>query len=62
MGLQYADIDDAVLLTLQNLIKKGAFLDLQTDLTGVTRGISRRRSTTTTALVPSRCTRRMEPQ
>jgi len=32
MGLQYADIDDAVLLTLQNLIKKGAFLDLQTDL------------------------------
>ncbi len=32
MGLQYADIDDAVLLTHQNLIKKGAFLDLQTDL------------------------------
>ncbi len=31
--LQYADIDDAVLLTQQNLVKKGAFLDLQTDLT-----------------------------
>lgn len=32
MGLQYADIDDAVMLTYQNLVKKGAFLDLQTDL------------------------------
>ena len=30
--LQYADIDDAVLLTQQNLVKRGAFLDLQTDL------------------------------
>jgi len=33
MTIQYADIDDAVLLTQENLIKKGAFLDLQTDLT-----------------------------
>lgn len=33
MTLQYADIDDAVLLTQENLVKKGAFLDLQTDLT-----------------------------
>jgi len=32
MGLQYADIPDAVLLTQQNLIKRGAFVDLQTDL------------------------------
>ncbi|MFH1685593.1 MAG: hypothetical protein ABH983_04775, partial [Candidatus Micrarchaeota archaeon] len=32
MTLQYADIDDAVLLTQQNLIKRGAFTDLQTDL------------------------------
>ncbi|MCP4899991.1 MAG: phage major capsid protein [bacterium] len=32
MTLQYADIDDAVLLTQQNLVKRGAFLDLQTDL------------------------------
>lgn len=32
MGLQYADIDDAVLLTQQQFIKKGSFLDLQTDL------------------------------
>jgi len=32
MSLAYADIDDAVLLTQQNLIKRGAFLDLQTDL------------------------------
>jgi hypothetical protein len=32
MGIQYADIDDAVLLTQQNLVKRGAFLDLQTDL------------------------------
>jgi hypothetical protein len=31
--LQYSDIDDAVLLTQQNLVKRGAFLDLQTDLT-----------------------------
>jgi hypothetical protein len=27
MGIQYADIDDAVLLTQQNLVKRGAFLD-----------------------------------
>ena len=33
MTIQYADIDDAVLLTQENLIKRGAFLDLQTDLT-----------------------------
>lgn len=33
MGLQFSDIDDAVLLTQNNLIKRGAFLDLQTDLT-----------------------------
>ncbi len=32
MTIQYADIDDAVLLTQQNLVKRGAFLDLQTDL------------------------------
>jgi len=32
MTLQYSDIDDAVLLTQENLVKKGAFLDLQTDL------------------------------
>jgi len=31
--LQYADIDDAVIATQENLVKKGAFLDLQTDLT-----------------------------
>ncbi|KKL88877.1 hypothetical protein LCGC14_1920320 [marine sediment metagenome] len=31
--LQFADIDDAVLATYQNLVKKGAFLDMQTDLT-----------------------------
>jgi hypothetical protein len=31
--MQFSDIDDAVLLTQQNLIKRGAFLDLQTDLT-----------------------------
>ncbi len=31
--LQYKDIDDAVLLTQQNLIERGAFLDMQTDLT-----------------------------
>lgn len=33
MGLQYADIDDAVLMTQNNLIKRGAFVDMQTDLT-----------------------------
>jgi hypothetical protein len=33
MAIQYADIDDAVLLTQENLVKRGAFLDLQTDLT-----------------------------
>lgn len=33
MALQFADIDDAVLLTQNNLIKKGAFVDMQTDLT-----------------------------
>ncbi len=33
MTLQYADIDDAVLLTQENLVSRGAFLDLQTDLT-----------------------------
>ena len=32
MTLQYADIDDAVLETQEHLIKRGAFLDLQTDL------------------------------
>ena len=32
MTIQYADIDDAVMLTQENLIKKGAFLDMQTDL------------------------------
>ncbi len=32
-ALQYADIDDAVIATMENLVKKGAFLDLQTDLT-----------------------------
>lgn len=32
MTLQYADIDDAVLSTQQNFVKKGAFTDLQTDL------------------------------
>lgn len=32
MTLQYADIDDAVLLTQDMLIKRGAFVDLQTDL------------------------------
>lgn len=31
--MQYADIDDAVLLTQENLVNRGAFLDLQTDLT-----------------------------
>lgn len=33
MTLQYADIDDAVNLTQQNLVKRGAFVDMQTDLT-----------------------------
>ena len=33
MTLQYSDIDDAVLLTQQNFVKKGAFVDMQTDLT-----------------------------
>ncbi len=33
MGLQFADIDDAVIATQQNFVKKGAFTDLQTDLT-----------------------------
>lgn len=32
MGLQFDQIDDAVLLTQQQFIKRGAFLDLQTDL------------------------------
>jgi len=32
LSLVYADIDDAVLLTQQNLIKRGAFVDLSTDL------------------------------
>jgi len=32
MGLTYDQIDDAVLLTQQKLIKRGAFVDLQTDL------------------------------
>jgi hypothetical protein len=32
MSLSFNEIDDAVLLTQENLIKKGAFLDLQTDL------------------------------
>ncbi len=31
-SLAYSDIDDAVLLTQQNLIKRGAFVDMQTDL------------------------------
>lgn len=32
MSLQFTDVDDAVLLTQEALIKRGAFLDLQTDL------------------------------
>ena len=32
MTIQYADIADAVLLTQQNLVKRGAFTDMQTDL------------------------------
>ncbi len=33
MGLTYSQIDDAVLLTQNKLIKRGAFVDMQTDLT-----------------------------
>jgi hypothetical protein len=33
MTLQYGDIADAALLTQQLLIKRGAFVDMQTDLT-----------------------------
>jgi len=33
MGIAFADIDDAVLETQTKFIKKGAFLDLQTDIT-----------------------------
>jgi hypothetical protein len=33
MTIQYSDIDDAVLLTQEKLVQRGAFLDLQTDLT-----------------------------
>lgn len=33
MGLAFSQIDDAVLLTQNNFIKKGAFVDMQTDLT-----------------------------
>jgi hypothetical protein len=33
MGLQFNQIDDAVLLTQNRLIKRGAFIDMQTDLT-----------------------------
>lgn len=32
MGLAFSDIDDAVLLTQQQFVKRGAFLDMQTDL------------------------------
>jgi len=32
MSLAFSEIDDAVLLTQENLIKRGAFLDMQTDL------------------------------
>jgi hypothetical protein len=32
MGIPFHEIDDAVLATQENLIKKGAFVDLQTDL------------------------------
>ncbi|KKK67907.1 hypothetical protein LCGC14_2949370, partial [marine sediment metagenome] len=31
-GLQFSDIDDAVISTQANFVKKGAFTDLQTDL------------------------------
>ena len=33
MTIQYANIDDAVLLTQEQLVQRGSFLDLQTDLT-----------------------------
>lgn len=33
MGIPYGEIDDAVLLTQNKLIKRGAFTDMQTDLT-----------------------------
>jgi hypothetical protein len=33
MGIMFNQIDDAVLLTQEKLIKRGAFLDMQTDLT-----------------------------
>jgi len=33
MGLAYSEIDDAVLLTQNLLVKRGAFVDMQTDLT-----------------------------
>lgn len=33
MGIPFNQIDDAVLLTQNNLIKRGAFVDMQTDLT-----------------------------
>ena len=33
MGLAYSEIDDAVLLTQNQLVRRGAFVDLQTDLT-----------------------------
>lgn len=33
MGIAFSDIDDAVLLTQNKLIKRGAFVDMQTDLT-----------------------------
>lgn len=33
MSIQFGDIDDAVLATQENLIRRGAFLDMQTDLT-----------------------------
>lgn len=32
MGITYSQIDDAVLLTQENLVKKGAFVNMQTDL------------------------------
>lgn len=33
MGLAFSEIDDAVLLTQQQFVKRGAFTDMQTDLT-----------------------------
>jgi len=33
MGLAFSEIDDAVLLTQNKLVKRGAFIDMQTDLT-----------------------------